>query len=63
MLFGNAAEKALLKAGLIKKGKKKKKPRYKKFDCKKCGAPMIRLDGTNAMTCSKCDNYYLFDNI
>ena len=61
MLFGNALELALRKSGLVNKKRKKRKPRYKKFECKKCGAPMIRIEGTNIMSCSKCANYYIFD--
>lgn len=55
-------QRALVNAGLVEEPKQRK-PRLKQFNCKKCGKPMIRIEGTNTMACSgdKCNNFYIFD--
>lgn len=55
-------QKALIEAGLAEEPKQRK-PHYKQFKCRKCGKPMIRIEGTNTMACSneKCNNFYIFD--
>ena len=64
MLFGNQLERAMIKSGIIKENKvKKKKHKSKTFDCKKCGQPMIRIENTNIMACSGCKNFFIFDSI
>jgi len=61
LLLGNQLEIALRERNLINKPRKDRKPKLKVFNCKKCGEPMIRLENTNTMACSKCKNWYLFD--
>ncbi len=58
----SAMQKALVEAGMAEAPKPRKR-RLKQFNCKKCGAPMIRVEGTNTMACSskKCNNFYVFD--
>ena len=64
MLFGNQLEREMIKSGIIKEKKvKKKKHKSKAFNCKKCGKPMIRIENTNAMACSECKNFFIFDSI
>lgn len=56
----NAMQKAVVSAGLADAPKEKKlKPRA--FTCHKCGEKMYSIPGTNVMTCSKCNNYFIFD--
>lgn len=55
----NALQKALVNAGLAETPKERK-INHRKYNCRKCGAPMIYIDNTNVMSCSSCKNYYLF---
>ena len=56
----NSLQKALVDAGLTEKPKeRKRKPR--EYKCRKCGQPMIQIEGTNTMACSNCKNYFIFD--
>ena len=55
-------QKALVKAGLAEKPKARKN-RGKEFKCRKCGAPMIKISDTNIMSCSNCNNYFIFDKV
>ena len=61
----NALQRALVKAGLAEKPKERKRRNRKKFTCHKCGAPMIQLEDTNIMVCSKEDknhtSFFIFD--
>ena len=61
MLYGNQLEVEMYNQGLINNKLKQKKNRRKKFNCVKCGEPMIRVDNTNVMACSACKNYFIFD--
>lgn len=57
----NSLQKALVKAGLTKEPEeRKRKPR--EYKCRKCGAPMVVVEGTNIMSCSSCKNFFIFDN-
>ena len=57
----NALQKSLVAAGLAEKPEERKhKPR--EYKCRKCGAPMIQIEGTNTMACSSCKNFFIFDN-
>ena len=57
----NALQKSLVDAGLVEKPEeRKRKPR--EYKCRKCGAPMIPIEGTNTMDCSSCKNFFIFDN-
>lgn len=60
MLYGNQLEKELIYKGLLDTGRKKKKKTRKKFNCVKCGSPMLRIEDTNVMVCSECKNYFIF---
>ena len=57
----NALQKSLVAAGLAEKPEeRKRKPR--EYKCRKCGAPMIQIEGTNTMASSSCKNFFIFDN-
>lgn len=57
----NSLQKALVNAGLTKEPEeRKRKPR--EYKCRKCGAPMVVVEGTNIMACSSCKNFFIFDN-
>lgn len=60
----NALQKALVEAGLAKELKERRK-RPRKYNCRRCGAEMIRVEGTNTMACSndKCKNFFIFDKV
>lgn len=55
----NALQCELVRVGLAEEPKLRK-PRQRKFKCKKCGGDMIPQDGTNVMVCQNCDNYFIF---
>lgn len=56
----NSLQKALVSAGLAEMPKERtRKPR--EYKCRKCGQPMIQIEGTNTMACSNCKNYFIFD--
>ena len=57
----NSLQKALVSSGLAQTPKERKnKPR--EYKCRKCGAPMIRVENTNTMSCSSCKNFFIFDS-
>lgn len=60
----NAIQKALVEAGLVEEPKERRK-RPRKYNCRRCGAEMVRVDGTNIMACSndKCKNFFIFDKV
>ena len=64
MLMGNQMEQAMIGAGLADAPKPRRKPRHKKFTCRKCGQPMQIIEGTNTMACTneKCTQYFIFNN-
>lgn len=55
-------QKALVFAGLAEKPQERKR-KSKEFKCRKCGSPMIRIEGTNTMACSSCKNFFIFENV
>lgn len=57
----NALQKSLVEAGLAEKPQERKR-KPKEFKCRKCGSPMIRIEGTNTMACSSCKNFFIFEN-
>lgn len=57
----DAMQCALVSAGLAQKPKKRKSKK-REYQCNKCGAPMIRVENTNVMACSSCQNFFIFDN-
>lgn len=57
----NALQKALVEAGLAEEPKFKK-PRYKKFNCNKCGYRMTQPDDCNFMYCENCGAYFIFSH-
>lgn len=57
----NAMQKALVSAGLAEKPKERKR-KSREYKCHHCGAPMIKIEGTNTMACSSCKNFFIFDN-
>lgn len=58
----NAMQSALVKAGLVTDVPKERKRKSREYRCRKCGAPMIQIEGTNTMACSSCKNFFIFDN-
>ena len=58
----NSLQKSLVENGLAKEPKQKPK-RHKKYTCRKCGADMVMIEGTNTMACSECKNFFVFDNL
>lgn len=58
----NAMQSALVKAGLVTDVPKERKRKSREYKCRKCGAPMIQIEGTNTMACSSCKNFFIFDN-
>ncbi len=62
MLFGNAMEVALLKAGLITKPRKRYTPKIRTFTCRKCKGDINTIPFTNVAACEneKCGNYIIF---
>ena len=57
----NSLQQALISAGLAQMPKERKnKPR--EYKCRKCGEPMIKVEGTNTMACSSCKNFFIFDS-
>lgn len=58
----NVLQKALVDVGLAKKPQeRKRKPR--EYKCRKCGSPMVQIEGTNTMACSSCKNFFIFENV
>lgn len=57
----NALQCALVNAGLAEEPQYRK-PKLRKFKCKKCGSEMTPHPNTNIMTCDnpQCDNYFIF---
>lgn len=58
----NAMQSALVKVGLVTDVPKERKRKSREYKCRKCGAPMIQIEGTNTMACSSCKNFFIFDN-
>lgn len=58
----NAMQSAFIKAGLVTDVPKERKRKSREYRCRKCGAPMIQIEGTNTMACSSCKNFFIFDN-
>jgi ribosomal protein L37AE/L43A len=58
----NAMQSALVKAGLVTDVPKERKRKSREYRCRKCGNPMVRIEGTNVMACSSCKNFFIFDN-
>ena len=56
----NSLQKALVKAGLAKESEERTR-KSREYKCRKCGQPMIQIEGTNTMACSNCKNYFIFD--
>ena len=56
-----ALPRALVRAGLAKEPKEKKKY-YKRFKCHNCNSNMIQIEGTNTMACERCGQYFVFRN-
>ena len=61
MLQGNQLYDAFKKAGMDLPPLETRKKKHKQFKCFKCGEPMIFVDNSNVMTCSKCNQFYIFD--
>ena len=42
-----------------------RKRKSKQYKCRKCGSPMVAIEGTNVMSCTgdKCKNFYLFATV
>lgn len=60
----NAMQSALVKAGLVTVTDvpKERKRKSREYRCRKCGNPMVRIEGTNVMACSSCKNFFIFEN-
>ena len=60
----NSLQKALVNAGLAEEPKERPH-RGKKFKCRRCQSPMIKIPETNVMACSneKCSQYFIFDKV
>lgn len=58
----NAMQSALIKAGLVTDVSKERKRKSREYRCRKCGNPMVRIEGTNVMACSSCKNFFIFEN-
>ena len=41
---------------------KERKRKSREYKCRKCGNPMVRIEGTNVMACSSCKNFFIFEN-
>lgn len=59
----NALQRALVKAGLAKEPKSKRKHRGKQFNCIRCGTVMTKVNDSNIMFCENCGQYFLFDKV
>lgn len=59
----NAFQKALVKSGLIEDAPKSRKRKPREYKCRKCGAPMVKIEGTNTMACTSCNNFFIFDKV
>ena len=55
----NALQKALVQANLAQEPKSRKS-RNRKYKCRKCGADMEMIEGTNTMACTECNNFFIF---
>ena len=58
----NAMQSALIKAGLVTDVPKERKRKSREYRYRKCGNPMVRIEGTNVMACSSCKNFFIFEN-
>ena len=58
----NAMQSALIKAGLVTDVPKERKRKSREYRCRKCGNPMVHIEGTNVMACSSCKNFFVFEN-
>ena len=56
----NSLQKALVSSGLAQ-APKERKNKMREYKCRKCGAPMVRIENTNTMACSSCKNFFIFD--
>lgn len=57
----NNLQQALINSGLTTEMPKERVRKPREYKCRKCGQPMIQIEGTNTMACSNCKNYFIFD--
>lgn len=55
-------QKAFVSAGLVTDVPKERKRKPREYKCRKCGNPMVHIEGTNVMVCSSCKNFFIFEN-
>ena len=55
-------QKALVEVGLAEKPKPQRR-RFKKFACRRCENPMVKVPDSNIMYCESCGQYFLFDKV
>lgn len=56
----NALQSALIRSGLASEMPQERKRKPREYKCRKCGNPMIQIEGTNTMACSSCKNFFIF---